>query len=283
LFVYFNVSKNKGYITWHLYASHAHIELRCNRCPQVAARVFELGITRHRSFLTCPSYIREYAHLLLEQGDHDNLRSLLERAIAACQQELGIGSNKNITLAKYNQRQRLLWDMLFEFESNVSLADPNVIRNLEARRRRALPSEQQQFDDNDLLPKSIQEQLVRVGGEYDGLICGGLGRMVRRFELIGILGYGGGGGEQEELGESSLNDTSSSSVAVHYGGRKADASFSYRYHGLSLSHPSEMTGSTSAGAVSFKTPLLSSPLSFYISLPADYQKYTYTCAILLLV
>jgi hypothetical protein len=195
---------------------------------------------------------------LLEQGDHDNLRSLLERAIAACQQELGIGSNKNNSLAKYNQRQRLLWDMLLEFESNVSLADPNVIRNLEARRRRALPSEQQQFDDNDLLPKSIQEQLVRVAGEYDGLICGGLGRMVRRYELIGILGYGGGG-EQEELGESSLNDTSSSSVAVNYGGRKADASFSYRYHGLSLSHPSEMTGSTTAGAVSSKTPLLFYP------------------------
>ncbi len=265
LYAFIATCQKKGYITWHLYASHAHIELRCNRCPEVAARVFELGITRHRSFLTCPSYIREYAHLLLEQGDHDNLRSLLERAIAACQQELGIGgSNKNISLTKYNQRQRSLWDMLLEFESNVSLADPNVIRNLEARRRRALPSEQQQLDDNDLLPKSIQEQLTRVGGECDGLICGGLGRMVQRYELIGILGYGGG--EQEELGESSLNDTSSTSAAVNYGGRKSDASFSYRYHGLSLSHPSEMTGSTTPGVVSFnKLSCLFVPLSFYLS------------------
>jgi hypothetical protein len=241
--------EKKGYITWHLYASHAHIELRCNRCPQVAARVFELGITRHRSFLTCPSYVRAYAQLLLEQGDHDNLRSLLERAIAACQQEL-VGSNKSVSIAKYNQRQRLLWDMLFEFECNVSLADPNVIRNLEARRRRALPSEQQQHqpDDNDLLPKTIQEQLARVDGEHAGLISGGLGRMVRRYELIGILGYGGG--EQEELGESLLNDASTSTVAITYGGRRSDASFSYRYHGLSLSHQSELSGSTTIGAVS---------------------------------
>jgi len=94
-------------MTWHLFASHAHMEFRNNKCPEVAARVFELGLTKHRSFLTCPSYVLAYSRLLLERGEDDNLRSLLERSIAACE-EAGEAVSKH--------GQNRLWDMLLEFE-----------------------------------------------------------------------------------------------------------------------------------------------------------------------
>lgn len=220
-----------------MYASHAHMELRCNKCPEVAARVFELGMSRHRSFLTCPSYVLAYSRLLLERGEDDNLRSLLERAIAGCE-ELGGKAGRH--------RQRLLWDMLLEFECNDArnFGDPKVIRSVEARRRRALPPD-------DLLeteiPKALQDQLARVDGENAGLISGGLGRIARRYELIGILGSGN---EDDELHAAALRGERSD-YSVSYGGRRSDASFSYRYHGLSQS---ELSGAT-AGPVSLSVCL----------------------------
>ena len=33
-----------GPITWHLYASHARMEHRLNHSPDIAARVYELGL-----------------------------------------------------------------------------------------------------------------------------------------------------------------------------------------------------------------------------------------------
>ena len=213
------------------------MELRCNKCPQVAARVFELGLSKHRSFITCPSYIQAYSQLLLERGDDDNMRSLLERAIAACQQE---GKSRN--------RQRLLWDMLLEFECNdaQTFGDPKIIRTMEARRCRALPPEYDTATESDHLPKALQEQLARVDGENAGLISGGLGRLLRRFELIGLLGSGG---EQDDI--SALLGETSDNAAATYGGRKSDASFAYRYHGISSQ--SELSGVATMGAVSYNS------------------------------
>jgi len=161
------------------------------------------------------------------------MRSLLERAIAACQQE---GKSRN--------RQRLLWDMLLEFECNdaQTFGDPKIIRSMEARRCRALPPDYDgTANESDHLPKALQEQLARVDGENAGLISGGLGRLLRRFELIGLLGSGG---EQEDV-SALLGETSENSAAT-YGGRRSDASFAYRYHGLSSQ--SELSGVATTGA-----------------------------------
>jgi Pre-mRNA 3''-end processing (cleavage and polyadenylation) factor len=46
-----SVNNHSGRITWHLYAAHATIEHRVNNLPKVAARVYELGLKKHRSFL----------------------------------------------------------------------------------------------------------------------------------------------------------------------------------------------------------------------------------------
>ena len=76
---------------------------------KVAARIFELGLSKHNSFMHCPPYISAYAKVLLETGDEDNFRSLLERAISACE---------DVDLSKESQQP--LWDLLLEFESNVA-------------------------------------------------------------------------------------------------------------------------------------------------------------------
>ena len=89
------------------------------------------------------------------------MRSLLERAIAACQHE---GKSRN--------RQRLLWDMLLEFECNdaQTFGDPKIIRSMEARRCQALPPDYDgAANESGHLP-TFQEQLARVDGENAGLI-----------------------------------------------------------------------------------------------------------------
>ena len=100
---------------------------------------------------------------------------------------------------------------------NVSSAggDPNVIRQLEARRQRALGTES-----SDILPKVLEDQLSRSDGENSGLISGGLGRLLGRYELIGIASDSIGLDANMEKNET--------------GGGSPDASFSKRYHGETI-------------------------------------------------
>lgn len=95
--------------------------------------------------------------------------------------------------------------------------DPKVIKLVEARRRHSLGLD----EPTDMgISKDLQEQLDRTDGEQSGLIEGGLGRLLDRFELSGMLSQGNMDGAGIEVGLAS-------------GGGPADISFSKRYHGSS--------------------------------------------------
>uniref|UniRef100_A0A7S2EH36 Suppressor of forked domain-containing protein n=1 Tax=Ditylum brightwellii TaxID=49249 RepID=A0A7S2EH36_9STRA len=214
-----------GVITWHLYAVHATIEHRLNRSPAVAARVYELGLRKHRTFLSTPPYVLQYANLLLELNDEENLRALLTRAVAACEEAaINVGSgvvfnnDPNVNAAQdvaRRERQRSLWDMMLQFESMLSSlnrsGDAVMVQSIETRRRRALYgpgredvgggglvgsdvacSEVGEEGDNigiGVQKSTLGEQLVRSDG-YDiaSRIINGLSRLVDTLEVTGALG-----------------------------------------------------------------------------------------------
>ena len=204
-------SKNKnGFVTWHLYAHHASIEHRINQLPKVAAKVFELGLRKHRSFLATPQYVLQYCLLLFELGDEENLRALLTRAIAACEEdseEDGDGvigtsnASKSATRLGKREKQRPLWDMMLRFESIVSArsGDHTTLREIEAKRRNALFGPEGEdvsggnfLDENDVgigMQKiSLSDTLIRSDGyDISSKIINGLGRMVDTLEISGIL------------------------------------------------------------------------------------------------
>jgi len=192
-----------GMITWHLYASHASIEHRLNGAPHIAARIFELGLRRHRTFLSTPQFILQYASLLLELKDEDNLRALLTRAIAACEEDLFSDPevmNQNISHAR-QEAQRPLWDMMLKFESVLSPGDVFAVHNIESRRRRALYGPQHEDiaggdfasygAEGDIgigIQKSnLGETLIRLEG-YDvcSRISNGTHRLVDSLETNGL-------------------------------------------------------------------------------------------------
>mmetsp|Transcript_1541 Transcript_1541/g.2821 ORF Transcript_1541/g.2821 Transcript_1541/m.2821 type:complete len:1330 (-) Transcript_1541:273-4262(-) len=239
------INTNAGYITWHLYAAHATIEHRLSKNPHVAARIYELGLRKHRSFLSNPPYVLHYANLLLELNDEENLRSLLMRAVAACEEEEAnatpaAGGSDAAALAKRREMQRPLWDMMLKFESVLSSRGGGQggnsaadILSIESRRRRALygpanedvvmggegpPDEE---DDRNLgtgvHKSSLNEQLVRVEG-YDvaSRIANGMGRMVDVLTVTGAIGNGEGNTS------GSLDFAAAASASLAAGGISSD-------------------------------------------------------------
>jgi hypothetical protein len=160
-----------GRITWQLYASHANMEYRLNNSPEIAARVYELGLRKHISFLTKTPYVLRYAQLLMELQDTENLRALLTRAVSACE-----GSEGNAAAAA------AFWDMSLRFETILAGTDPaNIasLANVEQRRHAALMGPEVEdvatggligVGDNGVAigssKSSIAEQLIRAEG-YD--------------------------------------------------------------------------------------------------------------------
>ena len=235
-------ASNAGYITWHLYASHATIEHRLSKNPQVAARIYELGLRKHRTLLSTPPYVLHYASLLLELNDEENLRSLLMRAVAACEEEEAsasqiVGGSDAAAVARRREVQRPLWDMMLKFESILSSRSGNGnvsadIRSIEARRRRALygPSNEDvvmggegapdEEEDRNLgagvQKSSLNEQLIRVEG-YDvaSRIANGMARMVDVLTVTGAMGNG-------EFDTSSLDFVSAASASLAAGGTTSD-------------------------------------------------------------
>ena len=205
-----NESSKYGFITWHLYASHATMEHRINKLPEVAARVYELGLRKHRTFLATPQYVLQYCSLLLELGDEANLRALLTRAIAACEEEcegqvdesVSSGNQAKSNLLKKKEKQRPLWDMMLMFESIVSArsGDRTSLRNVEARRRIALFGPEHEdvsggsfLNENEVsigMQKiSLNDTLIRVDGyDVSSMIVNGLDRIVDTLEISGVLG-----------------------------------------------------------------------------------------------
>merc|ERR1740139_1464838 len=83
----------------------------------------------------------QYASLLLELQDEENLRALLTRAIAACEEVNRLDrDNGGISALKAREAQRPLWDMMLKFESSASIrsGDLSALLSIEARRRKAL-------------------------------------------------------------------------------------------------------------------------------------------------
>eukprot|EP00580_Thalassiosira_gravida_P013440 CAMPEP_0201682520 /NCGR_PEP_ID=MMETSP0494-20130426/51659_1 /ASSEMBLY_ACC=CAM_ASM_000839 /TAXON_ID=420259 /ORGANISM="Thalassiosira gravida, Strain GMp14c1" /LENGTH=1348 /DNA_ID=CAMNT_0048166279 /DNA_START=15 /DNA_END=4061 /DNA_ORIENTATION=- len=239
-----NNNLNVGFITWHLYAAHATIEHRLSQNPHVAARIYELGLRKHRTFLSNPPYVLHYANLLLELNDEENLRSLLMRAVAACEEEDAnssaaastSGGSDPAAIAKRREMQRPLWDMMLKFESTLSsnnAASASDILSIEARRRRALygPSNEDvvmggegppdEDDDRNLgtgvHKSSLNEQLVRVEG-YDvaSRIANGMGRMVDVLTVTGAIGHG------EATTSPSLDFAAAASASMSAGGISSD-------------------------------------------------------------
>jgi 1,2-phenylacetyl-CoA epoxidase PaaB subunit len=181
-----------GRITWHLYASHALIEHRLNKFADVAARVYELGLRKHSSFITIPPYVLRYAQLLLELNDIMNLRALLTRSVAACE----ILENKWSLAA--------MWDMNLYFESIISASDPTYVANIHAiekRRREALMGHEIEdvgtggfvgVDETALVgaqKTTLSELLIRTEGyDMSSRIVNGLSRAV---DVLGVMGLWG--------------------------------------------------------------------------------------------
>jgi hypothetical protein len=189
-------------ITWHLYSAHATIEHRLNKSPHIAARVFELGLRKHRTFLSTPQFVMQYGSLLFELNDEENLRALLTRAIAACEEVNSTDAEDGTkTALAGKEAQRPLWDMMLKFESILSCrnGDLSTLQALEARRRKALYGPK--FEDVTgginsieggvgigMNKTSLNETLFLTEG-YDASsrIANGLSRIVDSLEVTGIL------------------------------------------------------------------------------------------------
>jgi len=188
-----------GPITWHLYASHATMEHRLNYSPDVAARVYELGLRNHPHFLTQPPFVLRYAQLLLELNDTVNLRALLTRAVAAVTDEDGTASGPLASVAA------VLWDMTLQFETILSGADPlanQLIRDVERKRHMALmgPDTEDVATGGFILDtvntttigaqkSTIAEQLIRNDGyDVSSTLVSGMARSVSVLEVMGLWG-----------------------------------------------------------------------------------------------
>lgn len=229
-----------GPVTWQLYASHAAMEHRLNHAPAIAARVYELGLRKHTTFLTKAPYIMRYAQLLLELQDTDNLRALLTRAVAACDAD---GSKGDTAAA--------LWDMTLRFESILSGADPrnmSALKNVERRRHAALfGADIEDVATGGLLSgadviqiggqkTSISEQLVRAEG-YDtsSSIVSGMSRAISVLEVMGLWGN-----DVSVLGRRKKQYQSTDADDFNAGG-KSDASFQRRLNYQNLLEAGEST------------------------------------------
>jgi hypothetical protein len=198
-----------GAITWHLYASHATIEHRLNHAPAIAARVYELGLRKHASFLTQPAYVLRYAQLLLELQDTVNLRALLTRALAACQ------DSKSPAVTA-------LWDMALQFESLVSIGDPTNVAAavaMEMKRRAALMGPEVEdvatgfragMGDTATIgaqKSTIAEQLVRQDGyDISSSIINGMSRKVDALDIMGLWGNGTGSSSRFTVTNAKASD-----------------------------------------------------------------------------
>jgi hypothetical protein len=238
-----------GPITWHLYASHATIEHRLNKSPDIAARVYELGLRKHSSFLTKPAYVLRYAHLLLELQDTVNLRALLTRALATCKEI------KSPAVAA-------LWDMTLQFEMLMSIADPSNVKEamaMERKRRLAMmgPETEDVCSGGRVgvgeaatigaQKTTVAEQLVRTDGyEVSSIIVNGMSRSVEVLDVMGLWGSGTPTSDRLRI------PTKSASFAEEEGtipGGNSDALYQQRLRFASLAASG---GSVEAGDTSSK-------------------------------
>lgn len=239
-----------GPITWHLYASHAMIEHRNNHAPAIAARIYELGLRKHGSFLTQPAYVLRYAQLLLELQDTVNLRALLTRALAAC------GNRRSPQVAA-------LWDMAVHFESLVSMVDPTnvpAVTALEKKRRTALLGPEIEdvatgirvgLGDQPTIgaqKSTVAEHLVRQDGyELSSSIVNGMSRTVDVLDIMGL--WGSGSGNSNPLGKTIAASQAVEDEEEIIPGGRSDALYQKRQqYAKMLASGSNMAGGDAGGA-----------------------------------
>jgi hypothetical protein len=218
-----------GAVTWQLYASHATMEHRLNHLPAVAARVYELGLRKHLSFLTKPSYISRYAQLLLELRDTENLRALLTRAVAACEAEDGM-----------EDAVAAFWDMTLRFEAILSGTDAgnmSSLQTVERKRHAALMGAEVEdvstggiVDAGDTAlgigshKSTIAEQLIRSEGyDISSNIINGMSRTVDLLDVTGLWRSGEGAAAHKRSAKPSMNELEDSLA-----GGKSDACYQRR-------------------------------------------------------
>jgi len=134
--------------------------------------VYELGISRHPEFLSASDFVLGYADLLLAQGNRTIFRSLMERALAACNNKLD---------GKW-ESQEPLWDYLLKIEAESG--DPASLQNLEKRRRAAFEvNNPMGIVERDSISVILQNAVDEIDGDSKGLISGGLERMAKRLQF----------------------------------------------------------------------------------------------------
>lgn len=210
----------RGPVTWHLFAAHANIEHRVNRSPEVAARIYELGLRKHAAFLTKSQYVLRYAQLLLELNDTMNLRALLTRAVSACEAQ-----GKSGPLAA-------LWDVTLRLESLLSFDEAGArrIQEIERKRRQAVMGPEEDVATGGLLRTSdvaligaqkatISEQLVRTEGyDISSNIVSGMRRSVNLLEVMGLWSSDG---PENPMTQRKMKDQGDDDVS----GGKSDISY----------------------------------------------------------
>lgn len=242
-----------GRITWQLYAAHAAIEHRLNLSPTIAARVYELGLRRHVSFLTKVPYVIRYAQLLMELQDTDNLRALLTRAVAACEED-----------SAKSEESAALWDITLQFESILSGTDAGNLSSLHAverRRHNALVGpDAEDVSTGGIVSGAEQvgvgaqktplsEQLIRTEGyDVSSTIVSGMNRMVN---VLGVIGLWTSAGSVAAKAKTNL-----SKDELEAGG-KSDASFQRRLLFQKLTATGQSPGAALAGDTGSTSRILS--------------------------
>jgi hypothetical protein len=149
----------------------------------------------------------QYSSLLLELNDDENLRSLLMRAIAACEEENSALKDDTKALARKRATQKPIWDMILRVETILSTrsGDLSALQNIENRRRMALygPNNEDvvgvdffRGEESEVgigvQKSSLGDTIIRTDGyDVSSRIANGLSRMVDFLDANGILGSEG--------------------------------------------------------------------------------------------
>ncbi|CAE6435414.1 unnamed protein product [Rhizoctonia solani] len=74
----FGKARKDKHIFWNVYEAAALMEYHCTKAPDVAAKIFELGL---KVFNDNPDYVLRYLGFLISINDENNARALFERVI----------------------------------------------------------------------------------------------------------------------------------------------------------------------------------------------------------
>uniref|UniRef100_A0A1I8BZ39 Suf domain-containing protein n=1 Tax=Meloidogyne hapla TaxID=6305 RepID=A0A1I8BZ39_MELHA len=106
---------------FHVYVAAAYIEYYCSKEPEIAKRIFDLGL---KKFAKDPEYALAYVEFLSNLNEETNTRVVFERLL-----------NSENALAPENSGE--IWDKYLDFESQVG--DLTSILNVDQRRRAINP------------------------------------------------------------------------------------------------------------------------------------------------